>query len=688
MSTNKMLDAALSYATQGLSVFPVTPNQKTPAGSLVANGYKDATRSFDQIKSWWSQFPNANIGLNLERSGLVCIDIDNYKTECEFNTFVQDRDLPKTLMQKSASGGTHLIYKANEDDDYPGTLCKGVDIKYRGYILLSPSTFDDAPYEWANSIEPAKAPEWLSKAPLKTSRASQTSKKCQPPELQARQWPQDINELLGIIHEDGWHNTVLRYVGHLVAKGVKDPEIHKITDQLTLETHGVDQTRQEVQVMIDGARSKGFGSDLIKQETAQLITTSHGNIASNHFNVSTILSQQSPWNKVFAYNEFADRKMVITKPPGERGNPSFFKPRDVKDSDYTKVIKWLNQNGFPTVSKQVVIDCVEGLCEDNIISPVRHYLEGLKFDPVSDKSQLSTWMEIYLGVKPKTPEEEQYVRAVSRLSLIQAVARALSPGCKADSVPILEGGQGLGKSTALRALCGTEWFGDALPPMGTKDASDYLRGKWFIEFAELAYQRKADIETQKAFISKCEERFRPAYGREEIFHPRTCVFWGTTNRTDYLKDETGNRRFLPVRVTQVDIEGLKANRDKLWAEAVHYYRAGENYWLEGKLSKYAEQQANERFEEDPWIEVINEKLSSSEEVSLRGAIEECFVGIDAQNITQQMTRRMSVCLQMAGWIRDGRFTTGERRNQARYVRGPEAGPVSHIAPDEFSNHDF
>jgi predicted P-loop ATPase len=166
------------------------------------------------------------------------------------------------------------------------------------------------------------------------------------------------------------------------------------------------------------------------------------------------------------------------------------------------------------------------------------------------------------------------------------------------------------------------------------------------------------------------------------------VFWGTTNRTDYLKDETGNRRFLPVRVTQVDIEGLKANRDKLWAEAVHYYRAGENYWLEGKLSKYAEQQANERFEEDPWIEVINEKLSSSEEVSLRGAIEECFVGIDAQNITQQMTRRMSVCLQMAGWIRDGRFTTGERRNQARYVRGPEAGPVSHIAPDEFSNHDF
>ena len=118
MSTNKMLEAALSYATRGLNVFPVTPNQKTPAGSLVPNGYKDATMSFDQIKSWWSQFPNANIGLNLERSGLVCIDIDNYKPECEFNAFIQDRDLPKTLMQKSASSGTHLIYKANEGEDF------------------------------------------------------------------------------------------------------------------------------------------------------------------------------------------------------------------------------------------------------------------------------------------------------------------------------------------------------------------------------------------------------------------------------------------------------------------------------------------------------------------------------------------------------------------------------------------
>jgi len=365
----------------------------------------------------------------------------------------------------------------------------------------------------------------------------------------------------------------------------------------------------------------------------------------------------------------------LEKPPGERGNPNLFKPRDIRDSDYTKVIKWLNQNGFPTVNKQLVIDCVQELCEDNIISPVKAYLESLKFDPVSDKSQLSTWMEIYLGVKPRSPSEKQYVRAVSRLSLIQAVARALTPGCKADSVPILEGGQGVGKSTALRILHSPDWFGDALPPMGTKDASDYLRGKWGIELAELAFQRKADIEAQKAFISKNEERFRPAYGREEIFHPRTCVFWGTTNRTDYIKDETGNRRFLPIRVEQVDIEGLKGARDQLWAEAVHYFKAGEKYWLSDDLLKLAEREANERFEEDPWVELVQQKLRSEEEVSIKEAIETCFDTIDAQSITTQMTRRMSLCLTLAGWQKDGRFTSGERRNQSRFVRGPEAGPI-------------
>ncbi len=111
--------------------------------------------------------------------------------------------------------------------------------------------------------------------------------------------------------------------------------------------------------------------------------------------------------------------------------------------------------------------------------------------------------------------------------------------------------------------------------MGTKDASDYVRGKWEIELSELAFQRKADEEAQKAFISRQEERFRPAYGREEIRYPRQCVFWGTTNRSDYLTDDSGNRRFLPVKTEIISIAALRQNRDKLWAKAVYFYMQGE-----------------------------------------------------------------------------------------------------------------
>jgi len=155
-----------------------------------------------------------------------------------------------------------------------------------------------------------------------------------------------------------------------------------------------------------------------------------------------------------------------------------------------------------------------------------------------------------------------------------------------------------------------------------------------------------------------------------------------------MKDETGNRRFLPIRVEAVDINGLRAARDQLWAEAVYYFKQGEKYWLTDDLLKHAEKQANERFEEDPWVEIIHEKLCALEEVSLRQAFTECFIDIDPHNISNQMVRRMANCLFLAGWKKDGRFTSGERRNQARYVRGPEAGPVSSVAPDDFSNHDF
>ena len=676
MTNNPMLAKALIYAANGWHVFPVTPNAKLPLGSLVTNGFHGATKVAETITHWWTEAPNVNIGLNLAASGLVCIDVDSYKPDCAFDEYMLGKDMPKTLVQHSASGGTHYIFKAGENAEYPGKLCKGVDVKHNGYILLSPSVFKGNQYEWSQKVRPSPAPEWLSKP----STSFQTV-------VTPSAWLDGLppEELLSVIAEEGWHNTVLKLVGSMVAKGRNDTSIHTLTDVLTTEAYCVAETREEVQKMIDGARRKQFGSDLPSTLQTAVVETHRGNIVSNYHNVFVTLFDRSPWSQVFAFDELAGRKMIMSKPPGERGNPSLFKPRQLKESDYTKVLKWLNQNGFPSVSKQLVIDCVQELCEENIVSPVRHYLESLAFDPQIDEPQLSFWMERYLGVEPTTDEERRYVEAVSRLSLIQAVARALNPGCKADSVPILEGGQGIGKSTAIRILHGAEWFGDALPPMSHKDASDYIRGKWGIELAELAFQQKAEVETQKSFISRREERFRPAYGREEICYPRRCVFWGTTNRSDYVKDDTGNRRFLPVKTTQVDVEGLRANRDKLWAEAVFYFYEGEQYWLSGQLAVFANDQAKERVEDDPWVTVIQERLAAETEVSLKQACTNCFPGLSDHQITTQMTRRMSLCLQQAGWEKDGRFTSGVQRNQVRFVKDAEANAKT-ISPDRL--HDF
>ena len=363
-----------------------------------------------------------------------------------------------------------------------------------------------------------------------------------------------------ILSGQNWHDNMLRLVGRLVADGLTKEEILDRAEEFTLSGYSVLQTRNELVPMIDGALAKGFDHKYTQHKKRDLSQSFRG--IANAQNIYELLIKGG-WSEALAYDEFAQRKLLIKKPPDQTGNPAHFKDRELQDDDYTKIVRWINRNGFPRVSKHIVVDVVNELCREQIISPVRHYLEDLEFDPSKDKPQLSSWMVNYLGVNPENEEEQKYIEAVSRLSLIQAVARIFKPGCKADSVPVLEGEQGLGKSTAIRVLHDHKFFGDALPPMGTKDASDYVRGKWGIELSELAFQRKADEEAQKAFISRQEERFRPAYGREEIRYPRQCVFWGTTNRSDYLTDDSGNRRFLPVKTEIIDIAALRQNRDKL-----------------------------------------------------------------------------------------------------------------------------
>ncbi|MBK6704250.1 MAG: hypothetical protein IPG56_11180 [Caulobacteraceae bacterium] len=205
--------------------------------------------------------------------------------------------------------------------------------------------------------------------------------------------------------------------------------------------------------------------------------------------------------------------------------------------------------------------------------PVRESLRNLKWDGVR---RLRTWLSRYLGA-----EDTPLNRAIGMKTMVAAVRRVNEPGCKFDYVPVLEGAQGTGKSTALKILAGEdEFFSDQdLVHLDAKAQQEALRGKWIYEIAELSGLSRTESERTKAFLSRTHDRARRAYGYASIDQPRRCIFIGTTNDNNYLKDPTGNRRFWPVATGRIDLDALAADRDQLWAEAVIADAAGETLYL-------------------------------------------------------------------------------------------------------------
>ena len=430
--------------------------------------------------------------------------------------------------------------------------------------------------------------------------------------------------------------------------------------------HGADLSAIARKHKRSASEAKGLVPKAAKKASEVLLTNAPRNTSS----VFALLTEDERWNHVFAFDELQNRCMVFAKPPFQTGNPLHFKPRPLADTDYTRVRMWIERN-WGSVNKEVVMDAVDAASEEQIISPVRHYLEDL---PLSEYN-IEHFFEDYFGVIPEDDLHKDFIQGASKLFLKQAVARAVQPGCKADIVVVLEGKQGIGKSTGLRALFGANWFKDSLPPMASKDAADYVVGAWCIELAEMAFQSKSAIEHQKAFISRQDEKYRPAYKRTEIVYPRRCVFVATTNRDDWAIDETGNRRFLPIKTTNIDVAGLKRDRDAIWAAAYASYLKDPMWWMTEEMAAYSAEQSNSRHEADIWVELINQKMPDLKETSIRDAFEFCFAqahpdtaSLDPYKIDQKDQRRMSKCLQMAGWEKAGRFTSGKSRNQARFVR--------------------
>jgi predicted P-loop ATPase len=383
-----------------------------------------------------------------------------------------------------------------------------------------------------------------------------------------------------------------------------------------------------------------------------------------------LIRASTEWDGVLAYNEMSEHLMLMLPVPGAKTLKTSFRPRSLDDDDFVHALSWFNRNGFPRAKKEIIVDCMETVSKENVLSPVRHYLEDLEAKDAWDKTQrLPRLFQDYFGTVEdgEVPEaNSDYLAAIGVKFMIAAVARAMFPGCKVDTMLVLEGSQGAGKSSAARILAGTTYFSDSLPPMNTKDASDHIRGKWIIEVGELSAMQKSEIESTKAFISRQEEKFRPAYRRKEITFKRRCVFIGTTNQDTYLRDETGNRRFWPVAVGKIDLKALSRDRDLLWAEALSRYRAGEKWYLTAAEDQLAKKVQRDRLSEDIWQSELAVALEDETEVAIRGAARR--LGLTIETMSRTNANRITAALKALGFVRQGKFTKGDYRNSARYVR--------------------
>ncbi len=385
---------------------------------------------------------------------------------------------------------------------------------------------------------------------------------------------------------------------------------------------------------VDGADD---GSHVRANWRRSLLYTQKGELSACLANVHDILLNSPEWAGVVGFDEFAARTMKRAPAPyfgGEVG--------EWTAADDSRTAMWLTRKFRFAPPTALVAEAIETMALAYSYHPVRLWLQALpKWD---GENRLDGWLTKFVGAK-----DSPYVRLVARWFWIGMIARVMRPGVKFDYCLVLEGAQGKRKSTVAATL-GGEWFGDTDLDLNNKDSMSALRGKLVYEFPEMGSVTRVEASKQKSFLSRQFDEFRPVYGRREIRLSRQVVFVGTTNEWEWNKDPTGGRRFWPVEVgDKIDIEGLAAMREQLFAEALSRFEAGEKFWPDAAEQKALfdpEQIAREMPEslidalhDWVWCQVSDFSLADAVMSGLR---------LDASKLTRDLTTRVGLALRKLG----------------------------------------
>lgn len=406
--------------------------------------------------------------------------------------------------------------------------------------------------------------------------------------------------------------------------------------------------------------------------TSEFDRDKNGLLLSTAHNIQLVFHNDAELKDAFAFDEFARRDVITRSLPWKKYNNT---DNILTDADDAQLRIWFeNKYGLRNCDKRIA-DCVVVECMRRRFHPVRDYLNGLKWDGIPRIDKL---LPDYFGC-----EDNDYIHAIMWKTLLGAVTRIFHPGAQFDTMLVLKGPQGCGKSTFFRRL-GKNWFSDSVKDVRSKDALEGIQGVWIIEMSELAAMRKADAEVIKSFLSSKEDRFRKAYGHRTELYPRQCVFVATTNEAEFLRDRTGNRRFwiasIPKgAVPSKDIFSITEYEiDQVWAETKALYdKHTETLTLNKAQTEKVLAAQQEVMQEDPRVETIREYLDRElpDDWESMGLADRRSWLRDEEN--QGTVERQKVCLKEI-WFEALDYDTD--RNLDRYEAG-ELNTILDSFPD-------